>query len=361
MNAASSADFSEQTAKKEQSLQVLTATGEDSSLWDEYVSQHKECVNYHRWGWRKVIEAAFRWKCCYLVAKEDGKLCGILPLAENKSRIFGHLLCSLPFFSEAGIVADSPVAANALAAEAVRLAERTGAKYIELRHAHESGISWRVKTNKVSLVCDVFADPEQNMQHLSTKMRTNVRRSLRSGLQAEFAGREFLDDFYEIFCLKMRELGTPPYSKRFFALILSAFPQETFICRVRRSGKTVGAAFLTGYRDSIEANWSACAAHAMALRPNMFLFWELLCFAGRKGYRVFDFGRSSIDSGTYRFKEQWNTRVVPLSWNYWSKSGEQVLELNPNNPRYQAAIWVWKHLPLSVTKLVGPAIARCLP
>lgn len=342
-------------------MRILAATEQEADSWDEFVARHPKCVNYHRWRWKDVIERAFSWKTYYLMAEEDGKVQGILPLAENKSHIFGHLLCSLPFFSEAGIVADSPIAANALAEDAVRLAERAAAGYIELRHAHESGISWRAKTSKVSLVCDVSADPEQNMQHLSTKMRTNVRRSLRSGLQAEFAGREFLDDFYEIFCLKMRELGTPPYSKRFFALILSAFPQETFICRVRRSGKTVGAAFLTGYRDSIEANWSACAADAMALRPNMFLFWELLCFAGRKGYRVFDFGRSSIDSGTYRFKEQWNTRVVPLSWNYWSKSGEQVLELNPDNPRYQAAIWIWKHLPLSVTKLVGPAIARCLP
>jgi len=342
-------------------MNVATVTEKEASRWERFVAGHRQCANYHRWGWKDVIEKAFRWKTHYLIAEETGMACGILPLTENKSRIFGHLLCSLPFFSEAGIVADSPIAANALAEEAVRLAERTGAEYVELRHAQEAALSWPAKTNKVTLVCDVFADPEENMQHLSTKMRTNVRRSLRSGLQAEFAGREFLDDFYEIFCLKMRELGTPPYSKRFFELILSAFPQETFICCVRHSGKTVGAAFLTGYRDAIEANWSACAADAMALRPNMFLFWELLCFAGRKGYRTFDFGRSSIDSGTYRFKQQWSTRVVPLSWNYWSKSGEHALELNPNNPRYQAAIWAWKHLPLSITKLVGPAIARCLP
>lgn len=360
MNAPSSTGSPERTAR-EQEVEVLTASEGDSTEWDEYVFRHRECANYHRWDWKKVIEEAFCWKTCYLVAKDKGTICGILPLAENKSRLFGHLLCSLPFFSEAGIVADSPPVANALAQEAVRLTERAGAKYIELRHAHDIAPSWRSKTNKVTLVCDVFADPEENMQHLSTKMRTNVRRSLKSGFQAEFGGREFLDDFYEIFCLKMHELGTPPYAKRFFHLILSAFPQDAFICRVRHAGKTVGAAFLTGYRDTIEANWSACAGDAMSLRPNMFLFWELLCFAGRKGYRTFDFGRSSIDSGTYRFKQQWNTRVVPLNWNYWSKSGEQALELNPANPRYQAAIWAWKHLPLSITKLVGPAIARCLP
>jgi|SRR5690348_862617 len=342
-------------------MRVLTATEKEAGCWEEFVARHRECVNYHRWGWKGVIERAFRWKAHYLIAEEGGEVQGILPLCENESRFFGHLLCSVPFFSEAGIVAQSRRAANALAEQAIQIAERTGAEYIELRHAHEALPAWGAITNKVTLVCDVFATPEENMQHLSTKMRTNVRRSLRTGIEAEFGGREFLGDFYEIFCHKMRELGTPPYSKRFFEIILEAFPNESFVCRIKHSGGTVGAAFLTGYGHTIEANWSACLPDAMSLRPNMFLFWELVCFAGRKGYRVFDFGRSSIGSGTYHFKQQWNTRVIPLYWNYWRASGEQALELNPNNPRYRAAIWTWKRLPLALTKLLGPAIARCLP
>src|SRR6185437_11034390 len=267
MNWTSATGSPEQSEREKRTVDVLLATDADAPLWDEFVSRREQGVNYHRWGWRKVIEEAFRWKSCYLVAKENGSICGILPLAENRSRVFGHLLCSLPFFSEAGIVADLPTVANALAEKAVRIAKRSGAEYVELRHAHETALSWPAKTNKVTLVCDVFADPEENMQHLSTKMRTNVRRSLRAGLEAEFGGREFLDDFYEVFCRKMRELGTPPYAKRFFELILTAFPQDAFVCRVRHSRKTVGAAFLTGYGQSIEANWSACAADALVLRP----------------------------------------------------------------------------------------------
>ncbi len=342
-------------------MQVTLAVQTDSVAWDDFVSRHENCVNYHRWGWKHVIEQAFHWNTQYLMAKGNGSLRGILPLAENKSRFFGHIFCSLPFFSQAGVVADSKEVANALTDKAIALAESAGAEYVELRHSYDGALSWPAKTSKVTLVCDVFPTPEENMQHLSTKMRTNVRRSLRSELEAEFGREEYLDDFYQVFCRKMHDLGTPPYSKKFFEVILEIFPEDSFICRVRHSGVTVGAAFLTGYRDSIEANWSACLPEAVALRPNMFLFWRLLCFAGQKKYRLFDFGRSSIDSGTYRFKQQWNTRVLPLFWNYWSRSSEQVLELNPSNPRYRAAIWVWKLLPLSLTKLVGPTIARCLP
>jgi serine/alanine adding enzyme len=342
-------------------MQVIVATEKDSALWEDFVERHEQCVNYHRWRWKKVIEESFHWKTYYLMAEEKGFVQGILPLSANKSLLFGNLLCSLPFFSEAGIVAESRVATDALISEAIRLAQNLRIDYIELRHTHDASVRWPAKTNKVTLVCDVSADSEENMRRLSTKMRTNVRRSLRSGLEAEFGGAEFLRDFYEIFCRKMHELGTPAYGKRFFEIILENFPDDAFVCRVRHSGKTVGAAFLTGYRGAIEANWSASSPDAMSLRPNMFLFWELLSFAGRKGYRIFDFGRSSVNSGTYNFKQQWNTRIVPLYWNYWSQSGEQVLELNPSNPRYRAAIWAWKRLPLAMTKVLGPSIARFLP
>lgn len=342
-------------------MRLSIASDQDDRGWKDFVDQNETCVNYHRWDWKSVIEQAFGWKTYYLIAKQGDAIQGILPLAGNRSFMFGNVLCSLPFFSEAGIASKSPEAADVLASEAIRLGRETQSKYIELRHAGESPIQWAAKRNKVTLVCDVFADPEENLHHLPTKMRTNVRRALKSGLEAQFGGNELLGDFYEIFCRKMRELGTPVYSKTFFESVLRHFPNETFVCRILHAGKAVSAAFLTGYKGTLEANWSASLSDAMALRPNMFLFWQLICFAGQKGYRVFDFGRSSVGSGTYEFKLQWNTRVIPLHWNYWSASGEEALELNPNNPRYRAAIWVWKRLPLSATKLIGPPIARCLP
>lgn len=342
-------------------MRIAVAEEKDSAAWDGFVSGHACCVNYHRWAWKHVIEQAFGWKTFYLMAGENGKISGIFPLVWLRSRLFGKLLCSLPYFSEAGLVADSSEALEALLAEAIRIARDVKAEYIELRHRGDSPVPWPAKTAKVTLESEVFPDAEENMRHLSTKMRTNVRRSLKLGLEAQFGRQEFLQDFYDVFCLKMRELGTPVYSRKLFAAILENFQDESFICRVRHEGKTVAAGFLTGWRGSMEANWSASSPRALNLRPNMFLFWQMLCFAGQKGYRVFDFGRSSVGSGTYEFKQQWNTRVVPLNWNYWNAAGEPALELNPDNPKYRAAILAWQYLPISLTRWIGPPIARCLP
>jgi serine/alanine adding enzyme len=199
------------------------------------------------------------------------------------------------------------------------------------------------------------------LRNLPHKVRSDVRKAMQSGFTAELLGEEALDDFYRIFAINMRELGTPVYSKRFFHEILKAFPSVTHICLVRLGGKPVAASFLMGYRDVIEAGWSASLYEYLRLKPNMFLYWSIFCLAGQKGYRVFDFGRSSVGSGTHRFKLQWGSQEVLLYWAYWLPEGAAPPELNPQNPRYRLAIKVWSRLPVGVTKILGPPIAKCLP
>jgi FemAB-related protein (PEP-CTERM system-associated) len=342
-------------------MQVIVASEKDSDRWQSFVEQNQICFNYHRWNWKHVIEKVFKWRSFYLMAEKNSSVQGILPLFWHTSSLFGSVLCSVPFFSQAGLVSRTEEARDALLSEATSIACDVKADYLELRHRENPLPGMHCKKNKVMLVCDVYGDAERNMQQLVTRMRTNVRRSLKSGLTAEFGGKELLDDFYRMFSLRMRELGTPVYSRQFFETICEYFPAQTFVCRILHRGKTIGGAFLTGYRDLMEANWSASDPGALDLRPNMFLFWNLLCFAGERGYSTFDFGRSSVGSGTYNFKLQWGARPIQLYWNYWTPSGEKALELNPENPKYRAATWLWKRMPLALTQLFGPPIARSLP
>src|ERR1700684_3783899 len=175
-------------------MKVYAAAENDSAVWESFVISHDKCVNYHRWPWKRVIEQSFGWKAFYLMAEEEGKIVGILPLVCLNSKLFGNLLCSLPFFSEAGLVADTPAASESLLKESIRIAQGGNAEYIELRHREEAPVSWPAKMNKVTLECDVFPDVEENMRRLSTKMRTNVRRSLKLDLEAEFGQLELLED-----------------------------------------------------------------------------------------------------------------------------------------------------------------------
>jgi FemAB-related protein (PEP-CTERM system-associated) len=342
---------------------VYTKGDSGAGCWERFVCSSLASTCYHRWNWKQVIERSFGWPTYYLMAEDEwGRPAGLLPLVWQKSVLFGSFLTSLPFLNAGGILSASKEAKRALLEEAVKIARGIGATSIELRHREPHHLGLPVKSNKVTMILPIHPDSELTWKALDTKVRTKVRKASSFGMSAEFGGAEYLDDFYAVFAYNMRELGTPVYSRKVFAEILTAFPEDTFICRVRHEGKVIAVSFLCGFRERIEAVWSSSLHTHFHLKPNMFLYWNLLSHFGSMGFRLFDFGRSSVGSGTYLFKRQWGAQPVPLYWDTWVSSGDNKLpELNPENPKYKFAIRVWQKLPLAVTKLIGPRVVRCLP
>jgi len=340
---------------------VLCTNPADGQRWQKYLETHAASTSYHRWNWKQVIENSFGWPTYYWMAEENGDVQGVLPVVWQKSRLFGSFMTSLPFLNAGGILANNPAAERALLDAAIEQAKQNGVKYLELRHREEHQLDLPTKTSKITLVLPICGDEEKMWKDLGTKMRTKVRKSQSFGMTAEFGGAEFLDDFYDVFSQNMRDLGTPVYSKDFFAEILRALPDDTYLCRIRHEGNTVAVSFLSGFRERIEAVWSSSVQKYLSMKPNFFLYWNLLCFSGKKGYRLFDFGRSSVGSGTHEFKLQWGAQAHQLYWDCWLPNGDQLPELNPQNPKYQMAIRLWQKLPLPVTKMIGPKIVRCLP
>jgi hypothetical protein len=112
----------------------------------------------------------------------------------------------------------------------------------------------------------------------------------------------------------------------------------------------------------LEIPWASSLREFNPISVNMLLYAQLLEQAIADGYTVFDFGRSTADSGTYRFKRQWGAEPVQLHWHYWLSDGRaEPPRLNPDNPKYRAAISAWQRLPLGVANRLGPMIVRNLP
>ena len=59
-----------------------------------------------------------------------------------------------------------------------------------------------------------------------------------------------LDDFYHVFAINMRDLGTPVYSKAFFKNMLEEFPNEIHIFSVLLEGKVIGSAILVFFKET---------------------------------------------------------------------------------------------------------------
>src|SRR5262249_59368246 len=121
--------------------------------------------------------------------------------------------------------------------------------------------------------------------------------------QLRVGGAELLKDFYRVFACNMRDLGTPVYPLRFFQAILERFPEDCRILAVYREDVPHAAAMLVFKGSSAEIPWAACTAQGKSWSFNMKLYWESLALALERGATRFDFGRSTMDSGPYRFKK----------------------------------------------------------
>ena len=101
-------------------------------------------------------------------------------------------------------------------------------------------------------------------------------------------------------------------------------------------------------------------ASARGLAANDFMYWEVMRRAVERGCRVFDFGRSKVDTGSYRFKKHWGFEPTPLSYEYHLVKASEMPDLNPNNPKYRFFINAWKRLPVGISRAIGPWLARGL-
>jgi serine/alanine adding enzyme len=350
--------YSPPQALAPEGLAIRQAAPADDREWDTYVSAHPAASPYHFSPWRRLIVGVMGQTDVSLLARDSaGTIVGILPLIHMKSLLFGNFAISMPYFNYGGPLAANTGIGEALMQEAARSGERLGAKYVEIRETHPRE-GWPVRDHKVSMLRRLPGSAHQLDTELGSKVRAQVRRARREGPEVLIGGPERVDDFYRVFAENMRDLGTPVYSRRLFTGVLEAWPDRSQIVVVRLGGRPVAAGFLVGLGDVLEIPWASTLRCVNQIGMNMLLYREILGIAIAQGYEWFDFGRSTEDSGTYRFKMQWGADPVRHSWHYWLPPCGKLPSLAPDNPRYRFLISMWQRLPVVVTKQIGPKVVR---
>jgi FemAB-related protein (PEP-CTERM system-associated) len=316
---------------------------------------------YHLWQWREINRHALGHEPVFLAARRDGLIVGLLPLVRVEHKVFGRILCSMPFVNYGGACAIDDGTGEALVRSAMRAALEQRADYLELRCTSPLNVGLPVAKHKISMTIALPADPETLWNGFTHKHRKNVRRAYKNGLSVVSGGLDQLDVFYDIMEEAWHEHGTPLYSRSYFECVLTQLADRAriFICLHR--GQPVAAA-LTGYFNGIvEGLWAGSLHSARELNANYVLYWEMIRDACWRGCRAFHLGRSTAHSGSEEFKSRWNADAAQLYWYYFRPAGGAMPQLNVTNPNYQLAIRMWRHVPLWCTRRVGPFLARGIP
>jgi serine/alanine adding enzyme len=156
----------------------------------------------------------------------------------------------------------------------------------------------------------------------------------------------------------MRDLGSPVHSKRLIENTLKVFPEYTKSVVVYKGKLPLACSLIAGFKNTIENPWASSQRQFARYSPNMLLYWKMLEYACDHGYRQFDFGRSSPDEGTYKFKKQWGAKPMPLYWQYIMLKSKVTENTLFEGARFQLASKIWKRLPVALTKVIGPSIRK---
>ncbi len=333
----------------------------DSLAWDNYVDSHPKHTFAHRWGWWPILENSFGVKPRYIIAQRQDKIEGILPAVLMKSRLFGKYIISLPWLDYGGPLAQSEDVAAGLVEFLTEIAREEDCQFVELRAVRHRIENLHEKNQKYAFIFDLNGTEDDVWQSIDGKAKNQVRKAAKSGLELQFGKIELLDEFYKIFSCNMRDLGTPVWPKSLFTEQFRTFPADTEIALVKLGNMPIATGLIIHYQDYSTVPSASAYQKYLNLSPNNLLYWEIIKHCHNRGSKQFDFGRSSLNAGTFKFKKQWVKNPQEQIWQYKLLKTKELPELNPSNSKFRLAISIWKKLPLPIANALGPKIVTKLP
>lgn len=333
----------------------------DLMKWDAFVLSRPDGNFGQLSGWSDVYEL-YNYKAYHIAAMDSSdRIKGILRLFLMKDVLGRKYLVTNPFLSYGGVCAEDEKTKKCLLQKANEIAVEKRVQYLEVRQLVNSNIDLPSKKDFVAMFLRLKQGDEYIWKSaLTTKARNQVRKAIKSGLTIDF-GNNYIDDLYRVLAINHRDFGTPLHNKGFFKKVLEEFSERAGIIVAKYHGKVIAGMLYIHCRGVFSDPWASSMRQYNKLCPNNLLYWEAIKYACKNGFEYFDFGRSTINCGTYNFKKQWGAEPVQLNYQYFLNKANEIPVHNAHDNKYQLAINIWKRLPMVIANTIGPRVVRHLP
>lgn len=337
---------------------------------------NKYCYSQTR-QWTDTIQDSYGHSVYRLTAKKGNEYAA-LDLVHMNHWLFGNSLVSMPFSDTGGFTGRSEDLEQILLCNAMSIAVDRNIPVIELRMdrvlpwlSHDflcnlgikkidgQGYPWvSLKTHKVRMILELPESPEILMGGFKSKLRSQIRKPIKEGMITKIGKRELIEDFYSVFASNMRDLGSPVHAKALFVKVLNHFQERADLIIVYKSKRPIAGAMVVGNDKILSNPWASSLREYRLFSPNMLLYWEMMKYAIGKGYKQFDFGRSTPGEGTYAFKEQWGSKEEKLYWYSIFLKGTPSDDIKDDQAALNTVVKIWQMMPVGLTNLLGPHIRK---
>ena len=333
-------------------MNVRSALEGDATAWNQLVEQNPQATFFHLWQWREVVQTNFGFTPHYLIAEDSSTTRGILPLFHVTRPPFPSALISTPLCTYGGSVADCDQAHAELDLAAQKLAHELGVAYLEMRDLHQQREGYVLRDSYASFRKILPERIDHTLKAIPVKQRAEIRKGINAGVSRN------LDEFFSIYSTSVRNLGSPVFRRSYYQSLLDVFGDQAEIITAYADGVGISSVMIFWFRDEVLLYYGGSLPAARELRSTQFMYWDVMNQAVERGTRLFDFGRSIKDTGTYRFKKLWGFEPGQLSYNYHLVRAATAPDLRPDNFRMLTNLW--SHLPLPLANRLGPFAARLI-
>src|SRR5467141_4934603 len=269
-------------------LVVHALESQDAERWDRFVLEHPNGTFFHQMAWKRVVEKTFDHQAQYVYGERDGRIVAIAPVFMVSNWMVGRCLISSPLASYGGICAADKESEKALLEFLKRQAQDQQVDYLELRNPAGGTLPGFVRNPRYSSFSLALSkDPEAVLKGLPKDIRYMIRKAEKADLHVR-RGPELLDEFYRLFAINMRRLGTPVFPRGLFVNLLEEFGRQIDVLVVYAGSEPVASAVSFLFRDTMHPYYIGGLPLARTLAANNFLWWELIKFAAQSGMNTFE-------------------------------------------------------------------------
>lgn len=189
-----------------------------------------------------------------------------------------------------------------------------------------------------TLLLDLSDDLEILMARMRKKTRQHIRGAVRNDIVVREGAADDVDMFRQLMWALCKRRGTSPTppQKDFFENLWGVFHPAGFVKLfvAELAGVPISANLVFPFGDAVRSWKIGWAGDHTELRPNELLYWEVIRWSKRNGYRIFDF--VWIETELAKALE----RTHPVDWNSvdgmsYFKLGFGGTPLVLPNPRYR--------------------------
>jgi FemAB-related protein (PEP-CTERM system-associated) len=337
--------------------------------WSKDIERQAQESLYCSESWLDVLSRLYGYTLIPLTATDaTGQVTGFLPLCSMSSPLRGRRLVALPFSDQCPLLATDSTSADRLVNDAIRLAQRQRARYLELRTGVSEALSRRSDLSPSNLYVRWLAplshDAAEPWSNLRKSVQQKVGKARRLGVQVRIATRrEEMARFYHLHLrTRTKKHGMPTQPASFFLMLWDAFAATGALqlLLAEAQGRVIAGAILLASGATVRFAYSASDEQCLSLAPNNLLVWEAINWGCSHGYTTLDLGRTARDNrGLMEFKRGWGASEEPLTYYYYPHAAG-LAATSERSWKYHALTACWRRLPLPVARVLGDHLYKQL-